>query len=329
VYTAWASATAPSGESPPGGITVYFDAKLTGNGPDLSVTKSGAPNPSVIAGTDLTYTITVTNNSAIPALSATMDDTVPTNTTFQSITPLPAGWSCPTVPAVGGTGAISCTTNFMAANSMAVLTLVVHVNSDTPSGTNINNSVAVASDDPDPSSGNNTGPSTNNVVTEADLAVTKNETHSLVAPGTVVEYTIVVTNNGPSDAKNATMADTLPANTKLSFVSAPAGWMCTKPPGGTGTVTCTVPSLPFGASATFVIGVRVNTGVPDGTKIINAVTVSSSSDLPDPTANNDLASTTAVSYLPVPALGATGLLACLLLLASVAVRFLYRGRSAG
>jgi uncharacterized repeat protein (TIGR01451 family) len=207
--------------------------------------------------------------------------------------------------------------------------IVAHVPSSVANGTVVSDTATVTSPNPDPDRTNNAGSATTSVITQADLAVTKNEAHDLVLPGTLLEYTIVVRNDGPSDAKNATMTDTLPANTRLSVVSAPAGWVCTKPPGGTGTLTCTVPSLPFGASATFVVGVRVNNGLPNGTKINNAVTVSSSSDLPDPTANNDLASTTAVSYLPVPTLGAMGLLACALLLAGVAVRFLSRGRSAG
>lgn len=70
---------------------------------DISVTKTDSPDP-VNAGTNIAYTITV-GNAGPSAANVTLTDTVPTNTTFVSLTA--AGWTCST-PAVGGTGAISC-----------------------------------------------------------------------------------------------------------------------------------------------------------------------------------------------------------------------------
>ena len=269
----------------------YVDATLTGTGPDLSVTKSGAPDP-VVAGTDLTYTIMVTNKSAIPALGVEMDDTVPANTTFQSITP-PSGWSCPTVPAVGGTGPISCTASFMAGSSTATITLVVHVPSSTPDGTTIKNSVTVASADPDPDTSNNTGSSSNGVITRADLAVTKSgKGDPEVVPGTVTAgtdliYTINFINNGPSDALNVSVTDSTPLNTTFQSLTFPLGWSCTMPAvGGTGLIKCTKSPVVNGETATFTVVVHVLPSAPDGTPISNTATAASTTT--DPNSGNNM-----------------------------------------
>src|SRR5262245_41468501 len=87
---------------------------------DLSVTKTDSPDP-VSAGASLTYMITVTNNGPNVA-AAELNDSVPANTTFVSLT-APAGWSV-TTPAVGGTGTITAT-NAAAAVGNHVFTLVV------------------------------------------------------------------------------------------------------------------------------------------------------------------------------------------------------------
>src|SRR6185295_19719028 len=72
---------------------------------DLSISKT-ASSSIAAAGNNINYTIRLQNLGPDASGVATMTDTVPPNTTFQSITP-PAGWTCIT-PAVDGTGGISC-----------------------------------------------------------------------------------------------------------------------------------------------------------------------------------------------------------------------------
>lgn len=117
---------------------------------DLTVSKVDSPDP-VAIGNDIAYTITVTNNGPSPATNAMLSETVPTNTTFRSINP-PANWTCPTQPAVGGTGAISCTNSNFAVGS-SVFTLVVRVDTSVTDGSTITNTANVSASN-DSSTGN-------------------------------------------------------------------------------------------------------------------------------------------------------------------------------
>jgi uncharacterized repeat protein (TIGR01451 family) len=124
---------------------------------DLSITKTDSPDP-VAIGNDITYTVTVTNGGPNAASSVTLTDTVPTNTTFRSIT-APTGWSC-TNPAVGATGTITCTNSSLSSGATAVFTLVVRVGAAVTDGTTISNTASVSSSTADPNSANNTATTT-------------------------------------------------------------------------------------------------------------------------------------------------------------------------
>ena len=112
--------------------------------------------------------------------------------------------------------------------------------------------------------------------TVADVAVTKSGSPPSVTGGANITYTVTVTNNGPSDALTASMSDAVPANTTFVSETQTAGpaFSCSTPPGGgTGTTTCTIGTLVNGASATFSIAVKVNSGAPAGTNSERATEV--------------------------------------------------------
>jgi len=106
---------------------------------------------------------------------------------------------------------------------------------------------------------------------QADLAVTVSGSPDPVVAGSDLTYTIIVTNNGPSDASSVSLSDTLSSGTTFVSLTQNTGptWTCT----GGATVTCTIASLPNGASATFTLQVRVAPSVPDGSTLSNTVTV--------------------------------------------------------
>lgn len=93
-------------------------------------------------GNNITFLLNFANNGPNSASNVTYTDTVPANTTFVSLV-LPAGATCPTLPAVGGTGAISCCPGTagdcsgaaIPSGTTAQLPLVVKVNSGTASRT--------------------------------------------------------------------------------------------------------------------------------------------------------------------------------------------------
>ena len=257
---------------------------------DLAVTKADSPDP-VLAGANLTYTLTVRNDGPNTATSVSMTDVIPAGTTFVAFT-APAGWTAMT-PAVGGTGPVTATNPGLASGAVAAFTLVVNVSAGNPNGAIITNTAAVNSATADPVPGNNSDTETTQVVNQADLSVTKSDAPDPLVAESNLTYTLTVTNGGPSTAQAVALLDTIPANTTFVSFTAPAGWTATTPAvGGTGGVTASNPTLVAGATATFSLVVQVTAGTPAGTTITNTATVSAAAVAIDPTPANDTATTT-------------------------------------
>jgi uncharacterized repeat protein (TIGR01451 family) len=122
----------------------------------LAISKIDTPDP-VVAGQNVTYTITVTNSGPGPAASATLSDPLPAGTTFVSLS-APGGWSC-TTPPVGGSGAISCTIASLGVGS-GVFTLTAAIAPTTTGGTVVTNTATVSSSTTDPNPANNSASAT-------------------------------------------------------------------------------------------------------------------------------------------------------------------------
>jgi uncharacterized repeat protein (TIGR01451 family) len=75
----------------------------------------------------------------------------------------------------------------------------------------------------------------------ADLGVTQTASAAVVAAGTGVVYTAIVTNSGPNASTNAVFYENIPANTVFrSIGTVPTGWTCTVPAlNGTTPISCT------------------------------------------------------------------------------------------
>ena len=89
----------------------------------LSLTISDAKDP-VEPGQNIEYTLIVMNRGASAATGVVVEDTLPAQTKFVSVSG-PAGWTL-TTPPVGGTGKISATNASVAAGSTHTFTLVVN-----------------------------------------------------------------------------------------------------------------------------------------------------------------------------------------------------------
>lgn len=134
---------------------------------DLAVTKTGPAT--VIAGSDITYSVTVTNGGPSDAQGVTLTDVVPTGTTFVSETQNSGPSFVCTNPLAGATGTVSCSIATLTSGSTAVFTLVFHASPALAGGTTVANTATVASTTPDSGATNNS--STSNATVIASSAV--------------------------------------------------------------------------------------------------------------------------------------------------------------
>ena len=260
---------------------------------DLVAANSGAPSP-VLAGNPITYTQSVTNRGPSNAAAVSFTQVVPANTTFQSAV-TPGGWAC-VLPPVGGTGNITCTIATLPPATTANFQFVVKVNAGTPAGTIISDTATVTTTSRDTVAGDNSATVNIAVGTagQADVRITNVGTPDPVTAGNNITYTQIATNGGPSNALAALFTEAVPANTTFVSLPTPAGWACLTPAvGATGNISCNIGVFTSGASATFVVTVKVNANTPSGTLINDTATISSVTADPNP-GNNSAGSSIAV-----------------------------------
>ena len=273
--------------NPANNAATASDVVATATESDLITANSALPT-SVAAGSNVTYTQSVTNNGPAVATGVSFTQTTPPNTTFQSITP-PAGWTCGTVPAIGGTGTITCTDGSnLALNGSGAFTLVLQVNSGTPSGTNITETDTATATDIVPSLTSNSASATVLVANanSADVAIVKTATPNPVTEGTPLTYTLTVTNNGPATATTVTVTDTLPS--VVTYLSSTTTQGSCSEAGGT--VTCLLGTLANAGAAT--ISVLTIPGAPG--VVSNTATVTADQTDPVP-ANNSSTQTETIT----------------------------------
>ncbi len=246
---------------------------------DLSITKTGPAT--AVAGTNITYTLTVTNNGVSDAQNVLVKDTLPPNVSFVS---LGAGsdprFAC--LPDNGNAGIVNCTAATLIApainappiipprigSNIATIIIVGKVAANVANGTPLinNASVSAATQDPVIINSNNAAPFTTTVATEAAVTIVKTDTPDPVVAGTNLLYTITVANAGPSNAVLANVVDTLPA-AGVTFVAATGTGIFSAANACTNaglTVTC-VPAggiIPAGSSSNIRILVKVDPAFP-------------------------------------------------------------------
>lgn len=240
---------------------------------DLSIVKSHAGN--LTAGADETYTLTVTNDGPSDVSSFTITDTLDFNLTYQSAT----GATCGAVNQL-----VTCTGGAIASGDQAIVNVVTTVNAAATTGGTITNTAEVAppADVNDPDTSNNDSTINNTVDASADLSITKAHTGNFTAGADTNEFTIEVTNNGPSDASVFTMTDVLPAG--MTYVSGTGnGVTC----GNAGqTVTCTYgPTISAGQTVAITLTVALGADITGGTTLDNSASVASATSDPDASNN--------------------------------------------
>jgi uncharacterized repeat protein (TIGR01451 family) len=124
----------------------------------------------------------------------------------------------------------------------------------------------------------------------ADLALSKGDAPDPVSSGSTVTYTLVLTNNGPGTATNATITDPLPNGTTFASCAISLG-SCSGPGAGVnGTVTGDIGNLgPLGSVTMTIVA---NVTALSGTTVSNTATATSAAPDPNLTNNSSTAATT-------------------------------------
>ena len=289
---------------------------------DLGVAASanpdGTPGNEVIAGRNETWTVTVHNYGPSDNSSYTLTLPVPAGTTFVSKT----GPSCV------GTGPFTCT-HALAFGANDVYSITVSIPSNFAN--NVSDSQAlpfqasISNLTPTDQNGNAHPDSANanlTVVTRADLSspvqtATVDAVTSFANPFTpgnrnTITYTMTVTNDGPSDARDVTVKDTLPVELgSPATICVTTGSSCTPTtPYTSGTVVSLMGAspqfLPNGGSRTVVVRAQVDGSLRGGSLTTGNNTVTFAS--PTLRTNGSANSVVTTKTVPFPTVAAAPVL---------------------
>jgi uncharacterized repeat protein (TIGR01451 family)/fimbrial isopeptide formation D2 family protein len=254
------------------------------NRADVSVAKNLEPDPSAV-GNEIIGTITVTNNGPNTATAVTLRDPLIDGWTNDFLE-VPPGVTC-TVDTV-----INCLLGDVPSGRSVVIRAHGRMASGTtqPSMTNVA-SVSTTSYDPDLT--NNVASDTVSLVRVADLAITKTVAPASAPAGGTVGYPLTITNNGPSDAQNVVITDSVDNAAQLTITNATGttgGVGCSASQGGS--LRCTAATLAAGASATVTVNGILTSSLAAGTTVGNTATVTSGTADPNPSNNSATARVT-------------------------------------
>jgi uncharacterized repeat protein (TIGR01451 family) len=256
---------------------------------DLSITKTHSPDPA-IAGQQLTWHITVTNNGPDAAPDVTVTDTLPAHDSYltNNLNP-PAG--CTAAGQV-----VTCSLGDLSSGQSVSFNIVTLVASNTVasagSPTSLTNTATVGSAAvTDTDDTNNTALDTAVINDLADLQVSKLcKPDTTVLAGTPVNCTVFVDNHGPSDARSVVIDDTSLSSgsftiTNVAVTPGPTSCTVTSVTGGK-KITCSVGNLAAASTTqTGRVTLTYTITANDGQDIDNLASVRS--DTPDPDASNN------------------------------------------
>ena len=242
---------------------------------DLSVSIVSTPDP-VAPGGSVTYTVTVNNNGADPAEAVTVSTVTGPDagagTTSAGCAEDPNGFgSCSLGTIAAGDSMQFTLTRPVDAMAMGSLTLEATATSSTVDPSLLNNTAVEST----AVSGGGGG--------MADISLLKTDSADPIAPGGSLTYSLDVLNNGPDDALNVALIDTLPAG-----VSGAVTTGCAESPAGVD--GCSLGTIEAGTSKSVTVTVTVDAAA--GTTLNNTATVSSDTEDPNFANNTATESTT-------------------------------------
>lgn len=236
---------------------------------DLRIAKT-VNNAVPFVGTNLVFTLTVSNLGVIDATGVLVNDLLPAGYTFVSAVPSIGTY-------VNGTGiwTIGNLTN----GATATLAITARVNATGSYA----NTAKVTGNEEDPELANNTSTVTPAPgVVQANLAVVKTATNLTPLVGDQVVFTLSASNNGPNDASNVKVTDLLAAGytfigstaSKGTYNAITGSWMLGTLNNGekaTLTITVKVNAIgPYGNSAS-IVGAELDPELDNNTSTITPV----------------------------------------------------------
>ncbi len=265
---------------------------------DLSVTKT--PSGEVVAGQQISWTITVRNDGPDDALrSVSVLDRLPIDPADPAPDPVFVsatgdGYTCSL------TGAdLLCTRAMTTADgaerplppsTSETIIVILAIPSDVPAGTVYTNRARVAGSTYDPDLTNNQTTAEVTVSAIADLEVVKRLSGSAVA-GTIATYTLNVRNNGPSTARaDVQVVDTLPPGATFRGFTGD-GWDCAVDPADAERVVCVLDGDLPALTPAPQVALRVEIASGQTADVVNTAEVSSTVT-PDPVSANDTSTVT-------------------------------------
>ncbi len=254
--------------------TTAYTVTIQSCNADLSIVKS-VNNSTPNVNSNVVFTLTVTNNGPSPATGVSVSDLLPNGYTYVSNN--------------GGIAYNSSTGIWTIGNLASSASTSLQITATVRPTGNYANTATVSGNQNDPAPANNTSTSTPVPVPIADLAVTKTDGSTTYTPGNSINYTITVTNNGPSSVTAATITDNAPAGTSITAWTATFAGGATGTASGSGNISQSV-NLPSGASATYTVTLAVPSGFTGN--LVNVATVAVPAGVTDPNLANNTATDT-------------------------------------
>jgi len=246
---------------------------------DLSLRASAAPEP-VGVGSNLVYSIVVTNLGPSAATGVVVSNQVPVNVNFVSATG-------------GATPASGVLLVNLGALTNGAVTNVQVIVQPTSAG-QLTNLFQVFANETDPVLTNNSATVvstvTNGPPPPVDVALSLTAAPDPVAVGAPLTYSLTVTNNSLTTATGVIVTDTLPVNVTLFSLLPTEGSASNH----AGVVTYTVGSLPNGIAATLAIVV-----IPNAAGSLTNVAVASSTQTDSQPTNNAVTNVTTAVTVPI------------------------------
>lgn len=242
-------------------------------GADLSVTLAESGDP-VLAGEELTYSLTAANRGPFPAADPVLTQTIAPEVTFVSAT---AGCSFADGVVTCGAGALGTS---LAPGISVPLEVVVERTAPEPATFGSTATIAgSAPTDPDPA--DNSASVTTTYLPAGDLRLALDGTPGPLDEGDSLVWTLTLENLGPNDAASVALIQSLPSGFALANVSTTHG-LCTPSPAS---LDCALGTLAPGTTVTVVV-----TGAPApgsvGTTLATTATATSTTADPTPDDNS-------------------------------------------